>query len=323
VPTEGPSFLHLEKRCDYGYPQLREPLVQKRACALRTEGAVTTERQTALRVKNWGELYENNRSREIKRLDYVLVPNRMDTDGYTTLLDHPDGAAHLGAWIAILQIASRCKERGVLANADGRPHDARSLSRISRIPVAIFEALIPRLLDDVQWLEQVEEIPQEGAQITREGAVPTRAGDRVLIPVEISLRGSVRGESQPGPAPSAVAVENTGPLRVFEELQRIYKAGGLPIPERQSQLIVQYLVAMPTEKLDRLTNYVKWAFTSGRWPAPAKTKALLQLIRDGDWDVELTQRTLPDAVHSRPPSKAAEAQNLAAARVLEKYGDAL
>jgi hypothetical protein len=35
----------------------------------------------------------------------------MDGDGYTELVDHDDGAAHLGAWCAIVQIASKCDPR--------------------------------------------------------------------------------------------------------------------------------------------------------------------------------------------------------------------
>ena len=61
-----------------------------------------------LRVKDWNLLFENNRTRGLKHLDWVPMPNKMDSDGYTELVDHPNGAAHLGAWFAIVQIASRC-----------------------------------------------------------------------------------------------------------------------------------------------------------------------------------------------------------------------
>jgi hypothetical protein len=305
---------------------LKFQIAPESSYAHRPEGAGGTTDQRTLRVKNWGGLFENNRSREIKRLDYVLVPNRMDTDGYTTLLDHPNGAAHLGAWLAILQIASRCRERGVLANGDGRPHDPRSLSRISRIPAVIFEEVIPRLLsDELQWLEHDGETPQgdagksqEGAGFPQEGAGPTRVRDRVLIPVEVSGKGGVGGKPETPHEPPAATPEQT--RGAFDELQQIYEAGGLPIAEKHQQLILQYLVGMPRGKLERLMNYVKWAFATGRWPTAAKTKALLQLIRDGDWDVELTPRVLPQVLLSRLPSKAQEAQDIAASRVRQKYG---
>jgi hypothetical protein len=47
-----------------------------------------------LRVRDWDAVYENNRSREYKKLKWVPIPNRMDGDGYTELVDHQNGAAH-------------------------------------------------------------------------------------------------------------------------------------------------------------------------------------------------------------------------------------
>jgi hypothetical protein len=106
------------------------------------------------RIRDWTSLYENNRTRELKRLDWVPVPNRMDGDGYTELLDHPAGVSHLGAWLALVQIASRCDPRGTLMRDRGKAHDFRSLSRISRIPAETFEEAIPRFLD-IGWLEEL------------------------------------------------------------------------------------------------------------------------------------------------------------------------
>jgi len=105
-----------------------------------------------LRVKDWNLLFENNRTRGLKHLDWVPIQNNLDGDGYTELVDHPNGAAHLGAWLAIVQIASRCQTRGMLTRDNGRPHTAESLARISRIPVVIFEEALPRLLR-IGWLE--------------------------------------------------------------------------------------------------------------------------------------------------------------------------
>jgi hypothetical protein len=39
--------------------------------------------------------------------------------GYTTLVDHPRGASHLGSWYAIVEIASRQKKRGTLPDGPG------------------------------------------------------------------------------------------------------------------------------------------------------------------------------------------------------------
>ncbi len=120
------------------------------------------------RIRDWNKHYENNRTRELKRMDWVPIPNRMDGLGYSTLVDHPNGAAHLGAWLAIVEIASRREERGTLPQegaglcGDGL---AVALSRISRLPASLFLEVLPRLVE-IGWVEcflQDGEIPQEGA----------------------------------------------------------------------------------------------------------------------------------------------------------------
>ncbi len=122
------------------------------------------------RIRNWDTHFENNRSKELKNPAWVPMPNSHDGDGYTELVDHPNGAAHFGAWCALVQIASRCGERGTFMRDTGKPHNSRSLSRMSRIPATVFDEVIPRLLE-IQWLETVNGIPHEGA-----------APDRMKVP---------------------------------------------------------------------------------------------------------------------------------------------
>lgn len=117
-----------------------------------------------LRIKGWEKKYENNRTRQIDNLDWVPVPNKLDGDGYTLLLDHKHGAAHLGAWYVILAVASRRPKelRGTLTRDCGKPHDPDSLARISRIPSSIFKEALPRLLSpEIGWLEQSENADSE------------------------------------------------------------------------------------------------------------------------------------------------------------------
>lgn len=109
------------------------------------------------RIKNWNFLYENNRTRELKKLDWFPMSNKQDGDGYTAIMEHKNGASILGAFVACAQIASRCDPRGTLIRDGQKPHNARSLSRMSRIP----EAIIQEMLDvcsghDVNWLETLD-----------------------------------------------------------------------------------------------------------------------------------------------------------------------
>lgn len=108
-----------------------------------------------LRIRDWELHFENNRTRELKSLGWVPLPNRQDGDGYTELLDHKDGASHYGAWVAMVQVASRCDPRGTLLRDAKKPHDATSLSRMTRFPKQIVQSAIERLIS-IGWLEAVE-----------------------------------------------------------------------------------------------------------------------------------------------------------------------
>ena len=136
-------------------------------------------------IANWDEIYENNRTRDMKDMKWVPVPNTHDGDGYTELLDHEDGAAHFAAWVVMLQLASRCGMRGTLLRDNGRAYDSASISRRTRIPRGVIDQAIPRLLL-IGWLrwegetpnpyidasdddESCYEIPQEGAGKLRAG----------------------------------------------------------------------------------------------------------------------------------------------------------
>jgi hypothetical protein len=124
------------------------------------------------RIRNWGDHFENNRTRELKELRFVILPNKHDGDGYTELLDHPNGAAHYGAWCAIVQVASKgkhpaegcdipagcCECRGVLLREGDRAHDPDSLSRLTRIPSLVFAEVLPRLVS-IGWMSVNEPQP--------------------------------------------------------------------------------------------------------------------------------------------------------------------
>jgi hypothetical protein len=84
---------------------------------------------------------------------------------------------------------------------------------------------------------------------------------------------------------------------LLEELEGIYKQAGVPIPPQQRNLALQLILSLDdpakTRVSERLPNFCKWALATGRWPSPAKTKSLVNVLRDGDWDVELIPRTVP------------------------------
>lgn len=112
---------------------------------------------TLYSIRDWGKSFENNRTRELKKLDWVPIPNKQDGDGYTELLDLSDGVSIFGTWIILIQIASKCVPRGTLIRDSGEPHTSHSLARMSRVPAG----LITRSLEILVVLRWVESVPYE------------------------------------------------------------------------------------------------------------------------------------------------------------------
>lgn len=110
------------------------------------------------RIKDWDRHFENNRTREMKTvMRWIPVPNKHDGDGYCTLVDRPDGAAMLGCWLAILQVASKCDRRGTLLRSASSPHTAGTISRIVRLPEDLLQKALDLLAsDEIGWIEVVE-----------------------------------------------------------------------------------------------------------------------------------------------------------------------
>ncbi len=108
-------------------------------------------------VKRWDENFENNRTRNMKQMLWVPVPNKHDGDGYTELVDRENGASMLGAWLAILQVASKCGKRGTLMRDSGTPHAPKSIARLTRLDSSVIaEALDLLCSPDIGWLEVVD-----------------------------------------------------------------------------------------------------------------------------------------------------------------------
>ena len=119
-------------------------------------------------ITDWDKHFENNRTREMKVMQWIPLQNKHDGDGYTELLDHENGTLHFAAWVALAQLASRCKPRGILVRDGGRPHTPETISRVTRIPSWIFAEVMPRLVE-MGWLN-------------RDGAISTECVDPAPMP---------------------------------------------------------------------------------------------------------------------------------------------
>lgn len=184
---------------------------------------------TVYRIVDWIKNFENNRTRELVSLSWVPIPNKMDGDGYTELVDHEDGSAHLGAWLAIVQIASKCNPRGTLFRdpappcgdvRDGlevdrtrlRAHDFKTLARVSRLKEGIFADAIPRLID-IGWIESVDMEGIENKEVTTipqgSAGLPQGSAPRVRAPAGgrgMELNGMEGNKESVSDVPTPVSV---------------------------------------------------------------------------------------------------------------------
>ena len=138
-------------------------------------------------IAGWADRYENNRTRDLKTMAWVPVPNSHDGDGYTQLVCRENGAAYLGAWLAILQVASKCDPRGTLLRDGQKPHDAHSLSRMTRLPADILQAALDVCTHECNWLIIKEAHdgagkPQEGAGLSHPPAGLSQEGAGIPHP---------------------------------------------------------------------------------------------------------------------------------------------
>ena len=107
-------------------------------------------------VRDWNKLFENNRSREIKRLDFVLIPNRHDGESYSAIMADKNASIIFSAWVLILQVASKCDPRGTLLRHGARPHNSTSLALKTRAPKEWFDLAFSFLCEHTDWLETKE-----------------------------------------------------------------------------------------------------------------------------------------------------------------------
>lgn len=134
-----------------------------------------------LRIRDWNTIFESAESRKLKTLRWVSIPNKTSGQGYTALIDNPDGPMHYAAWIAIVIVCSQREpreKRGILPEADGTLGGiSRALGRISRLPPDIFAAALPRLLSDpeISWIEQV--VDSSGKSPEMPGKSPEMPGE--------------------------------------------------------------------------------------------------------------------------------------------------
>lgn len=175
---------------------------------------------------------------------WVPIPNKHDGDGYIEMVDGPDGAAILGCWLGIIQVASKCHPRGTLVKEGGIPHTAESISKKIRLPSAMIQKALDRACSKlVNWLEVVSEVA-----VSDTDTQACQASDKSVSPdhqeADSPPTTRVRARSVPFhsiPFPSKVGVQGEGetpgdglekmPVLILAYLNEKAGRGFEPVPE--------------------------------------------------------------------------------------------
>jgi len=246
-----------------------------------------TEPLPVLSVRDWDKLYECNRTRTLKKMDWFPLKNDQASDGYTELLAHDRGLSHFGAFVAILQVASKCQQRGVLIRTNGQPHTAGSIARIVRADEATVAEAITRLLS-IGWL--VSEIRQDDAGIRHPDA-GIRQDDAVFR------------QDDAGDRPYSTVQDKTGQDTVSggaarEFIDQYPRKTGLQIGlQTYLSMIEAGEESAVFAGLDRWKKSEAWAKDSGKWiPEPGRW------LTDRRWQ-EYPAPAAPTGGYVTPPFK--------------------
>ena len=231
---------------------------------------------TVWRITNWAARYECNRTRDVRTMRWLALPNSLDSDLYCELVDHPLGAAHFGVWVGLLMVASRCEPRGELRRDGGAPHTAASVARMLRIPVDVVGGAIERLLE----IGLLEVTPQEPATSPQDAA--TLPHFPAVIPHPAATIHNNTIQDRTGHARAAGATGR--PLdQFFEERYRAHPR------KRDRMLAEQYMSQVPgietAETQDEFRRgHEAWIRSEEwRWKNGAKAPTLAQFILDQGW----------------------------------------
>jgi len=185
-------------------------------------------------ITGWDKHFENNRTRGIKNLLWVPVPNKQDGDGYTEIMADKNGAAVLGCWLACLELASRCDPRGTLLRGDGTPHDIPSISRITRVPEPVLRMALPVLIN-VGWVT------------TSENPAPSCGNPAPSCIEGKGIEGNRREEKGTGKNPLAAPVIPPHLSGIWPDFLEFRKKKKAPMTDKAVTLILKTLSPHPPD----------------------------------------------------------------------------
>lgn len=105
-----------------------------------------------IKIRNWDDNFEADRSRQWKSLKWVPIPNKQGL-GYKKIMREKNGAEIFGCWIALVEQGSLCSPRGDLSK-----YSIEDLSEMTIIPINILNKAIEFIIQHLDWIEVVENL---------------------------------------------------------------------------------------------------------------------------------------------------------------------
>lgn len=125
---------------------------------------------TPLRIRDWDAHFGNGRGRGRRRPDRVSIPNDLASYGLRELSAAESATAVFGAFILMVEIASRSSPPGFLLHGERVPYDAAALAVKTGFPEGDFRRAIDVLLR-IGWLEYAD-APDVCARVAPTPEVP-------------------------------------------------------------------------------------------------------------------------------------------------------
>ena len=106
-------------------------------------------------INNWNGIFETSESRKYKALNWVAMPNSMDGEGYNMVKSLKQAPEIFCAWCLIVEVASRCPQRGILVDKDGNPYNPKRLAMKTGYPESIFVLALKELTKpEIGWIKE-------------------------------------------------------------------------------------------------------------------------------------------------------------------------
>jgi len=109
------------------------------------------------RIADWQGNFENAKSRTIDRKSWCAIPNKQDGLGYCMIMQHKNGSALYGAFVATVLMASKqpMDREGYLTDTgrvDGIPYTSTHISLRTRVPEKIIQEMLDFVSVNTGWI---------------------------------------------------------------------------------------------------------------------------------------------------------------------------